>query len=149
MGQNFLIDENIAQKITNLIHADTYDAIIEIGPGGGVLTKFVVLYNKPLIVIELDKRLADGLIKKFKSYRHFQLVNNDVLKVDLGKLTEAYVNPVLLSNLPYSISSPMMLHFIKQNKIKVFFCMLQKEMADRISAMPSTKSYNALSALVQ
>jgi 16S rRNA (adenine1518-N6/adenine1519-N6)-dimethyltransferase len=149
MGQNFLIDENIAQKITNLIHTDAHDAIIEIGPGGGILTQFMVLYNKPLVVIELDKRLAASLTKKFDKYKNFALINNDVLKVNLEQITKTYVSPVLLSNLPYSISSPMMLHFIKQSKIKVFICMLQKEMADRISAMPGTKSYNALSALVQ
>jgi 16S rRNA (adenine1518-N6/adenine1519-N6)-dimethyltransferase len=149
MGQNFLIDENIAQKIIDLVHIDEHDAVIEIGPGGGILTKFIVLYNKPLVVVELDKRLAEALTKQFKDHKHFMLINNDVLKVNLEEITKPYASPILLSNLPYSISSPMMLHFIKQNKIKIFVCMLQKEMADRVSAMPGTKSYNALSALIQ
>jgi 16S rRNA (adenine1518-N6/adenine1519-N6)-dimethyltransferase len=148
MGQNFLIDENIAQKIAKLVDKDCFDAIIEVGPGGGILTKFLVLYNKPLIAIELDKRLASTLHNQFRKYQNLEIVNDDVLKIDLIKLAHHYVNPVLLSNLPYSISSPMILKFLKQDKIKTFYCMLQKEMVDRIIAKPGSKGYNAFTVLV-
>jgi 16S rRNA (adenine1518-N6/adenine1519-N6)-dimethyltransferase len=149
MGQNFLTDKNIARGIINLVNVEQYDLIIEVGPGMGALTQYLVEFNRKVIAIELDKRLAAKLKTQFIQYSNLEIINNDILQVDLVKICKDYQRIVLVSNLPYSISTPMMLKFIKQNKISTFYCMLQKELVDRLIAKPNTKDYGSISVLMQ
>jgi 16S rRNA (adenine1518-N6/adenine1519-N6)-dimethyltransferase len=149
LGQNFLTDDNVAQEIVNLSQIQNYDLVIEVGPGRGALTQHLVTFNKPLIAIELDKRLAEDLKTKFHQYPHLQIINNDILEVDLLEISKDYKQVLLISNLPYSISTPMILKFLKQNKITSFVCMLQKEVVDRLIAKSHSKTYGAFSVLVQ
>jgi 16S rRNA (adenine1518-N6/adenine1519-N6)-dimethyltransferase len=149
MGQNFLIDEQIARSIVNLAKASDYDLVIEVGPGIGILTQYLIQFNHPVIAVELDRRLASLLKSRFSHHKNLQIINNDILKVDLAKISEPYQRVLLISNLPYSISTPMMLHFLKQNKIQIFYCMLQKELVDRLIAKPENKAYGSISVLIQ
>jgi 16S rRNA (adenine1518-N6/adenine1519-N6)-dimethyltransferase len=145
MGQNFLINSDICAKLVNSISFKNTDLIIEIGPGLGAITEYLVKKDIKIIAIELDKRLSEYITKKYPT---IELINNDVLKIDFDSLTAKYKNPILVSNLPYSISSVVVVKFIKSN-IKEMHCMLQKEMVLRMSAKKSTHEYNAFSVLLQ
>jgi 16S rRNA (adenine1518-N6/adenine1519-N6)-dimethyltransferase len=144
MGQNFLINKNICEELVNSIDFSKVDLIIEIGPGLGAITQFLVNKTKKMIAIELDKRLAEFITNKYPS---IELINNDVLKVEFDKLIADYKNPIIVSNLPYSISSLIIHKFIKSD-IKEMYCMLQKEMVDRLCAKPKTHEYNNLTVLL-
>jgi 16S rRNA (adenine1518-N6/adenine1519-N6)-dimethyltransferase len=149
MGQNFLTDDNIARSIVNLINVAEYDLVIEIGPGGGALTQYLIQFNRKVIAVELDKRLAEQLRHKFSRYVNLQIINDDILEIDWIALTKPFKRVVLVSNLPYSISTPMILQFLKQDKVLIFYCMLQQELVDRLIAKPGTKNYGSISVLVQ
>jgi 16S rRNA (adenine1518-N6/adenine1519-N6)-dimethyltransferase len=146
MGQNFLINKNIAQRITNLIEYQNHDCVVEIGPGKGALTEFLVDKEIPVIAIELDKRLAEYIKTRHKT---IQIINDDVLKIDLNKLLQNYKKPILLSNLPYSISSPILFKYLTLERRYPFVCMMQKEFVDRLMASPKSKTYGALSVICQ
>lgn len=145
MGQSFLVNQEISEQIVSSLDLINADVIVEIGPGLGALTSHLVKTNKPLIAIELDKRLADNLTK---TYPQIKVINNDVLKVNFNLLLKEYSNPLLVSNLPYSISSPMLRAFFKSN-LKKFYCLLQKEFVQRLIAAPNSKEYSALSVCAQ
>jgi 16S rRNA (adenine1518-N6/adenine1519-N6)-dimethyltransferase len=89
------------------------------------------------------------LKKKFNNHFNVQIINEDILNVDFKQLTKQYKNPLLIANLPYSISTPMLLKFLKQECVKKFYCMLQDEFVERVIARPKTKDYNGFSILVQ
>jgi 16S rRNA (adenine1518-N6/adenine1519-N6)-dimethyltransferase len=146
MGQSFLINSTIAKEIVDLINFNDHDCVIEIGPGKGALTKYLV--NKPLnvVAIELDKRLSE-YIKQ--TYKNIEVINDDVLKVDLNNILKKYKNPILLSNLPYSISSPFLFKYLSLQSSPIFICMLQKEFIERLIAIPKTKQYGGLSVVSQ
>ncbi|GHU52785.1 ribosomal RNA small subunit methyltransferase A [Bacilli bacterium] len=145
LGQNFLINPQIPIDIVDKINFDGVDLIIEIGPGTGALTKELVKKNIPMTAIELDKRLY-ATIKN--EYLNINVINDDVLKVDFQNIIKGYKNPIIVSNLPYSISSPMIFKFIKEIGVNVFYCMLQKEVVDRLCAKPRTHQYNAFTVIV-
>jgi 16S rRNA (adenine1518-N6/adenine1519-N6)-dimethyltransferase len=147
MGQNFLINPEVQKGIVDKIDFNGVDCVIEIGPGYGAITDYLIDKTPKLICIELDKRLAEHIAKRYKDKSNFELINNDVLKVDFNKLTKNYSHPIIVSNLPYSISSLVIIQFIKSN-IKDMYCMLQKEMVERIIAKPKTKQYNAFTVLL-
>lgn len=146
MGQNFLIDNNIAQNIMRAIDFTPFDLIVEIGPGLGAITEQLLFVNKPVIAIELDKRLFAHLKKKLSK---IHLINDDILHVDWDKQFERSRAPIIVSNLPYSISSPVITKFLNCDKVQEMVCMLQKEMVDRLIAQPKTHSYNAFSVFIQ
>jgi 16S rRNA (adenine1518-N6/adenine1519-N6)-dimethyltransferase len=128
LGQNFLIDKNIVNKIINTIEI-TNNNVIEIGPGLGALTKKILEKNpKKLIVIEKDYQLYQKLLKKFDSNK-ITIINADALQYDYTKLN----NFKLISNLPYNISSKFLLKIIKLNKnFTDLVCMIQSELADKL-----------------
>jgi 16S rRNA (adenine1518-N6/adenine1519-N6)-dimethyltransferase len=146
MGQNFLIEENVAKKLVSYIDFKNVDVIVEVGPGLGQLTEQLVQKNIKVICIELDKRLSEHIKTKFLNV---ELINDDILNVDLFNLLKQYKNPILVSNLPYSISSLMIKKFLQQDKIKNFYCLLQKEYVNRLKATNNNAEYNSLSALTQ
>ncbi|AJQ45641.1 16S rRNA methyltransferase [Ureaplasma diversum] len=150
MGQNFLSSNEIKQKIIKSANVLETDYILEIGPGYGAITEHLIPKAKKVLAIELDKRLFDHLKTNFK-FDNFSVINNDVLKVDLDQLlTEnEFDNVKVVANLPYSISSKIVLKLIKSKKIKASYIMVQKEMAERIAPKINTKGYNAFSVLVQ
>ncbi|MDR2829028.1 MAG: 16S rRNA (adenine(1518)-N(6)/adenine(1519)-N(6))-dimethyltransferase RsmA [Mycoplasmataceae bacterium] len=144
MGQNFLINKQVCQDIVDAIDFTNVDLVIEIGPGLGAITDYLVPKAKHFIAIEIDKRLQEHIKNR---YPNIEVINEDVLRIDFDELTKNYKNPIIVSNLPYSISSLVVVKFIKSN-INHMYCMLQKEMVDRIIAKPSTHEYNGFTVLL-
>lgn len=143
MGQNFLINQNIKEKIVDSIDIDNNDFVVEIGPGFGALTKIILSKTNNLKLIELDKRLVEFLRNE---YPQIELFNEDVLKFDFSKINENEFK--LISNLPYSVSSKVILKVLKYANFKKAVFMIQKEMAERIVAKCGTKKYNNFSVLL-
>lgn len=151
MGQNFLINPKIKQMIVDAANLQPNDVVLEIGPGVGAITSFLLMNKIKLIALEIDKRLAELLSTKFKGYQNFNLKNVDALKVDWTSiLQETTQEPVkLVANLPYSISSLLVLKIIQTPSVQTAIIMVQKEMAERLNAKVGTHAYNMFSVLVQ
>ena len=147
LGQNFLVDEKLNNFISKLGNINREDTVLEIGPGKGNLTKFLINENpKKLILIEKDNYLANELKIKFKG---IDVINEDYLDVDEKNLN--LNNTIVYGNLPYNVSSQILIKLIKLEtiKFKKLILMFQKEMADRILADTNTKSYGRLSIISQ
>ncbi|MDO5557687.1 MAG: 16S rRNA (adenine(1518)-N(6)/adenine(1519)-N(6))-dimethyltransferase RsmA [Clostridia bacterium] len=150
LGQNFLIDESVVSGIINSANVSKDDLIIEIGPGLGTLTKDLLKKAKKVIAIELDDRMIKILEDRFKSYDNFQLINDDVLKVDLKKLIEKeksqnVKNVKIVANLPYYITTPIIMKLLEEKlDIKSITVMIQKEVAERIIETPGGKMTGAI-----
>ncbi|HEY4283225.1 MAG TPA: 16S rRNA (adenine(1518)-N(6)/adenine(1519)-N(6))-dimethyltransferase RsmA [Chthoniobacterales bacterium] len=148
LGQNFLHDPNLARWIVDQIEPSVGDYIVEIGPGLGALTGHLLNAGARVLAIEKDGRLADYLRRRFKDealeVRHGDALNFDVLTL-FGQR-----DAKLIGNLPYYISSQLLMKFLEfPSPISLSVLMLQKEMADRISASPGTKAYGALTVVLQ
>lgn len=139
-GQNFLIDQNVVEKMMKVIKNLDYETIIEVGPGLGSLTNKLVKLKTPIKAIEIDKRLFEFLTKKFYNEK-IMLLNKDILKYEIED-----TNATIISNVPYKISGPFLAYIIDNNeKISSGFLTLQKEFIDKIFSKPGTKSYGYLS----
>ncbi|MCB4956034.1 16S rRNA (adenine(1518)-N(6)/adenine(1519)-N(6))-dimethyltransferase RsmA [Streptococcus mutans] len=153
-GQNFLTDTNILQKIVDTAEIDKTVNVIEIGPGIGALTEFLAENAAEVMAFEIDDRLVPILADTLGDFDNVKIVNEDILKSDLQTCIKEFANPDLpikvVANLPYYITTPILMHLI-ESKIPFaeFVVMMQKEVADRISAQPSTKAYGSLSIAVQ
>lgn len=153
-GQNFLTDTNILQKIVDTAEIDKTVNVIEIGPGIGALTEFLAENAAEVMAFEIDDRLVPILADTLGDFDNVKIVNEDILKSDLQTRIKEFANPDLpikvVANLPYYITTPILMHLI-ESKIPFaeFVVMMQKEVADRISAQPNTKAYGALSIAVQ
>jgi 16S rRNA (adenine1518-N6/adenine1519-N6)-dimethyltransferase len=146
-GQNFLQDENILNKIVKEINPQPDDAIIEIGPGYGMLTQKLLSSTKNLIAIEIDSELARSLKKKFP---HLHLINEDFLKIDLSKLSSQEKKLRIVGNIPYNITSPILFRLIENNRlIKDAIFMVQLEVAKRMTANRGTKDYGILAVVLK
>ncbi len=148
LGQNFLHDQNLARWIVDKAELTPDDYVVEIGPGLGALTQFALDSGAHVLALEKDRRLADFLRKRFTSER-LEILHTDALDYDLRQLfTKPRVK--LLSNLPYYVSSQLLLKFTKYpSPISLWLLMLQKELARRLSATPGTSDYGALTLVVQ
>ena len=147
LGQNFLIDKNVLERITNTTNIKN-KIILEIGPGTGNLTSYILKKNpKKMIVIEKDIELARNLKNKFNN--QLIIINDDVLKIDETKLFKDRV--IVFGNLPYNISTEILSKWIINLKNNFWFeslvLMFQKEVAERIVAKPGSKNYGRLSIL--
>lgn len=148
LGQNFLHDGNLARWIVEKAELTPADYVVEIGPGLGALTQFVLEAGAQVLAIEKDRRLANFLRARFGTDR-LEVLHADALDYDVRSLW-AKPSVKLLGNLPYYISSQLLLKFTKYpSPISLWLFMLQKEMARRLSASPGTKDYGALSLVVQ
>jgi 16S rRNA (adenine1518-N6/adenine1519-N6)-dimethyltransferase len=148
LGQNFLHDRNLARWIVDQAQITPEDNVVEIGPGLGALTKFILEKGAHVLAIEKDARLAKFLRSRFGDAR-LEIVNADALKFDPHVLfSQRRVK--LIGNLPYNISSPLLLKFLEHpSPISLCMLTLQKEMATRLSASPCTHDYGALTLRVQ
>ncbi len=153
-GQNFLTDTNILQKIVDTAEIDDQVNVIEIGPGIGALTEFLAERAAQVMAFEIDHRLVPILADTLRDFDNVTVVNEDILKVDLAQHIQNFKNPDLpikvVANLPYYITTPILMHLIESGiPFCEFVVMMQKEVADRISAQPNTKAYGSLSIAVQ
>ena len=153
-GQNFLTDTNILQKIVDTAEIDKKVNVIEIGPGIGALTEFLAESAAEVMAFEIDDRLVPILADTLRDFDNVTVVNQDILKVDLTQYIAEFKNPDLpikvVANLPYYITTPILMHLIESGiPFSEFVVMMQREVADRISAQPNTKAYGSLSIAVQ
>ncbi|MBU4310491.1 16S rRNA (adenine(1518)-N(6)/adenine(1519)-N(6))-dimethyltransferase RsmA [bacterium] len=170
LGQNFLIDEGILNKIVEIADLSKNDIVIEIGPGIGTLTKKLAEKAKKVLAIEIDENLVKLLKEILKSYSNVEIIQADILKINLKKLvTRLPSYPVIrfkkqadwqtgrladkvkvVANLPYYITTPIIIHLLRAREIlSNIVVMVQKEVGRRMVANPRTKDYGALSLLVQ
>lgn len=144
LGQNFLIDNNIKDKIINSINLITEDVTLEIGPGLGALTGELSSRAKEVIAVEKDMRLYEFLSKNV-TRGNLKLVRGDILKYDFSGHREVKV----VGNLPYYISSPILIYLLKnRNAVSSIFVTVQKEFAERVVAVPDTREYGSISCFV-
>lgn len=141
-GQNFLISENVIKNIAEKSGITKEDLVIEIGPGIGSLTKYLLEYSKEVIAIEIDNDLAEFLEDRFKFYENFNLINEDVLKVDIESLIKEKgykrENVKVVANLPYYITTPIVLSLLDLN-LDSITVMVQKEVAERFTEKELSK----------
>lgn len=153
LGQNFLIDPNVIQRIVDSINAEPDDSIIEIGPGLGAITLPVLKKVKHLDVIEFDRDIIPKLQLNCSYSRDLEIHEIDVLKFDFTSFyKERSTSDKLriIGNLPYNISTPVLFHLLQhRHVIKDMHFMLQKEVVDRITSSSGNKSYGRLSVMIQ
>ena len=153
-GQNFLTDTNILNKIVNAADLNDEVGVIEIGPGIGALTEFIARKAKKVVAYEIDPRLIPILAETLAPYDNVKVIHQDILKADVASMIEEEFKDVkhiaVVANLPYYITTPILMGLIeKKLPIDWYVTMMQKEVAERLSANPGSKDYNALSIAVQ
>lgn len=152
LGQNFLIDEDALNSIIRAADLTREDSVLEVGPGIGTLTLELAETAGRVLTIEVDKNLIPILEDAFKDWDNVKLYHGDALKVDLKEIVAEYLTPPIsiCANLPYYITTPLITKFFKEGvDIKNIVLMVQKEVAERMAAVPGGKDYGALSLLVQ
>jgi len=158
LGQNFLTDKNIIDKIIEKSNIGETDLVIEIGPGIGVLTAAAAEAAGKVIAIEIDRNLIPILNETLREYDNIEILNNDVLKTDLREILEQNreihgqktSGVKILGNLPYYITTPIIMKILEDRvPADSITIMLQKEVADRIKSAPGSRTYGALSVAVQ
>lgn len=149
LGQNFMIDKNVARKIIAHFNPGSDDIVLEIGPGKGILTEILLERVKILIAVEIDERLVNMLNERFSDSENFILIHNDILNIDLSQMAREYQkNLRIIGNIPYHITSPLLFSmFRSHNFIKDCMITVQKELARRITAAPGNKDYGILTVL--
>ena len=153
-GQNFLTDQNILNQIVEASDLDRDTAVIEIGPGLGSLTERLCENAGFVLAYEIDTQLIPILHKNLARFTNYEVINEDILKVDINKDISEKLGKFkkihLVANLPYYITTPIILNLLSQtNKIQKYIMMMQLEVCDRICGKPKTKDYNALSVVIQ
>jgi 16S rRNA (adenine1518-N6/adenine1519-N6)-dimethyltransferase len=150
LGQNFLIDDEVIAGIVSAANVNKNDLIIEIGPGLGTLTKRLLENAGKVICIELDTRMIGILNDRFEFYNNFEVINQDVLKVDLNTLieenkSEEFKTAKIVANLPYYITTPIVMKLLEDGlDIESITVMVQKEVADRLVDVPGGKNSGAI-----
>ena len=145
-GQHFLTDNNTVDKILESINPSDDDVIVEIGPGQGAITKGLTKNTKFVHAIEIDRDLVNYLKKRFEGNSKIIIHEADALNFNYLKLGS---NLRIVGNFPYNISTPLLFHLLKfRNSIIDIHCMLQKEVADRMSAKPGNKTYGRLGIML-
>lgn len=152
-GQNFLIDPHVLDKIVDAAGLTKDDFVLEIGPGIGTMTQYLAEKAKAVAAVEIDKNLIPILKETLQDYDNITIINDDILKVDIGRLAEEYHGgkPIkVVANLPYYITTPIIMGLFESDvPIDNITVMVQKEVADRMQVGPGTKDYGALSLAVQ
>lgn len=150
LGQNFLTDESVLRDIVDGADITAEDLVIEIGPGVGSLTAQLLAKAKRVVAVELDNDLIPILQEELGSEHNFSLIHKDALKVDFNEIIGDEKSVKLVANLPYYVTTPIIARLLKENyRFRSLTIMIQKEVAERIDACPSSKEYGALSLLVQ
>ena len=157
-GQNFLIDDNILENIVSSSNIGKEDLVIEIGPGLGNLTEYILQSCKYALLVEIDPKMIEVLEYRFNDRNNFKLVNEDILKVDVDNMVKSieeeigykFKNIRVVANLPYYITTPILFKLLEdENKIDTITVMIQKEVAERMVANPKSKEYGILTLMVE
>lgn len=146
-GQNFLVDQSVLESMATIIQAEPSDHLIEIGPGTGALTKYLLKDCPHIDAIEIDRDLS-GLLKSQFSNKTLTVYEQDVLTVDFRQFSPTPLR--IIGNLPYNISTPLIFHLLQfLDCIEDMHFLLQKEVVERITAEPNSKDYGRLSIMIQ
>ena len=155
LGQNFLIDDEVVNKIVDSSEINKEDLIIEIGPGLGTLTNILLQKAGKVIAVELDSRMITILKDRFYLYDNFEIINDDILKIDLKELVEKEKNNScsnsfkIVANLPYYITTPIIMKLLEKEKCyESITVMVQKEVAERLCAVPGQRNAGAITYTV-
>ena len=155
LGQNFLISTEVVEKIIESSELSKEDLVIEIGPGLGTLTKYLLDKSGKVICIELDTRMVKILNNRFTTKENFEIINDDVLKVDLNKMikenkkNKEIKNVKIVANLPYYITTPIIMRLLEEKlDIQSITVMIQKEVAERLIEIPGGKNTGAITHTV-
>ena len=147
LGQNFLKNIGIAEKMASLAGIGTQDTVVEVGPGRGMLTRVLLKYAAEVIAIEKDDKLFEQLGGSLRDYRNLQLVHQDILESDLGLIIPDGAK--IVSNLPYNIATQFIMRLVDHSgRIQSVVVMIQKEVGQRICAHVGDKTYSLLSVIV-
>ncbi|WP_313237592.1 16S rRNA (adenine(1518)-N(6)/adenine(1519)-N(6))-dimethyltransferase RsmA [Sporosarcina ureae] len=154
LGQNFLVDSNVLHNIVSCAAITKDTGVIEVGPGIGALTEHLARQAGKVVAFEIDDRLLPVLEDTMSPYPNVTVIHQDVLKADIHQVIEEqfadYEDIVVVANLPYYITTPIIMKFLMEKaRVSQLVIMMQKEVADRITAVPSTKAYGSLSIAVQ
>ena len=148
LGQHFLVDENILGVIGRLAELDDEDVVLEVGPGLGVLTTYLADRVRQVYAVELDASLGPQLIERLAGRPNVELRFGDALRLDLPEAAPGAAK--LVANLPYNIATPLIAESLDGlPQLELWCVMVQREVADRFFAAPSTKAYGAVSVLIQ
>ena len=152
-GQNFLIDPHVLAKITAAANLHPDEAVIEVGPGIGTLTQELAEGAGKVLAIEIDRHLVEVLEKTLAPYPNVTVISRDVLEVsaqEMRKMTAPYEKVKMVANLPYNITSPLVMKILEEAPfVSQMVLMVQEEVARRMQAEPGTKEYGSLSVAVQ
>ena len=157
-GQNFLIDDNILENIVVAADITAEDLVIEIGPGLGNLTEYILSKARYAILVEIDFKMIDVLEDRFKDYNNYSLINEDILKVNIDSLVKdietkndfKFRKVKVVANLPYYITTPIIFKLLEnENTISDITVMVQKEVAQRMVAKPKSKDFGILTLMVE
>ena len=154
LGQNFIIDTNILRNIVQAASVDEQTTVIEVGPGIGALTEQIAKKAKEVFAFEIDHRLLTVLEDTLSPYENVTVFHQDILEVNFEQFQEKYLKNttrlVVIANLPYYITTPIIMHLIESSlAVDEMVLMMQKEVASRLEAKPSTKAYGSLSIAIQ
>lgn len=154
LGQNFIIDTNVLSNIVAAGNVDENTTVIEIGPGIGALTEQIAKKAKEVFAFEIDERFLPVLDDSLAAYDNVTIIHQDILEVDFEQFQNDYLEDstrlVVIANLPYYITTPIIMHLLESDlPIEEMVLMMQKEVAQRLEAKPSTKAYGSLSIAIQ
>ena len=151
-GQNFLVDERVLGKIVSSAEISKDDVVIEVGPGIGTLTQALAKEAYKVVAVEIDATLVPILGELLSDFDNIEIINEDILKVDVNAIAEKYPDKKIkmVANLPYYITTPIIMNVLENHiPVESITVMIQKEVAYRMKAQPSTKDYGSLSLAVQ
>lgn len=154
LGQNFLIDQNILNKIVSAAQLTEQSGVLEIGPGIGALTQRLAEHARKVAAVEIDQRLIPILSELFADQDHVEIIHGDILQIDVKQLiSEQFADCAsvhVVANLPYYITTPILLKLLEErHALSNIVVMIQKEVAERMAADPGGKEYGSLSIAVQ
>lgn len=154
LGQNFLVDVNILEKIIRHADIDQYAGVIEVGPGIGALTEQLAVHAEKVVAYEIDQRLLPILEDTLHAYPHIEIIHQDILEANVKDVinTRFHVDQVvhIVANLPYYITTPILMKLLHEKlPVSSITVMIQKEVANRMAAEPGSKDYGSLSIAVQ
>lgn len=151
-GQNFLVDERVLDKIVNAADINENDLVIEVGPGIGTLTQAMAKRAGKVVSVEIDKTLVPILKELLADFDNIEIINEDILKVDINEIIARHpgMKVKMAANLPYNITTPIIMGILEKHiPMESLTVMIQKEVAYRMNAKPSTKDYGSLSIVTQ